>query len=134
MNDTPKRRFWQIHLSTAVVLMFVAGGFMWLNSRPDVSIEEGEGSIVYSLIRVYRYGCPATMYISVEDTNAAGYMTKDNKFEVFIGDLTPSTNQRGWHLWIWSGLSIDALVAIATLFGGVIVVENRIRRREARKL
>jgi len=26
-----KRRFWQIHLSTAVVLMFVAGGLLWLN-------------------------------------------------------------------------------------------------------
>jgi len=29
-----KRRFWQIHLSTAVVLMFVTAGFLWLNFRP----------------------------------------------------------------------------------------------------
>jgi hypothetical protein len=31
MSEKPKRRFFQIHLSTAVVLMFVAGGLMWLN-------------------------------------------------------------------------------------------------------
>ena len=28
MPDTPRRRFWQIHLSTAVVLMFVSGFFV----------------------------------------------------------------------------------------------------------
>jgi len=29
--ETPRRRRFQIHLSTAVVLMFVAGGVLWLN-------------------------------------------------------------------------------------------------------
>jgi len=31
MIDTPKRRFWQIHLSTAVMLMFVASAMLWFN-------------------------------------------------------------------------------------------------------
>jgi hypothetical protein len=31
--DTPKRRFWQIHLSTAVVLMFVAALILFVNLR-----------------------------------------------------------------------------------------------------
>jgi hypothetical protein len=32
MSDTPKKRPWfQFHLSTAVVLMFVAAGQLWMN-------------------------------------------------------------------------------------------------------
>ena len=30
-TSTPKRRFWQIHLSTALVLMFLASGMLWFN-------------------------------------------------------------------------------------------------------
>jgi uncharacterized protein (DUF2062 family) len=47
-TDTPqppsKRRFFQIHLSTAVVLMFVAGGLMWANLVPHRT-ECGTGPI-----------------------------------------------------------------------------------------
>jgi hypothetical protein len=32
MSDSP-RRWFQIHLSTAVVMMFVAGGFVWANCQ-----------------------------------------------------------------------------------------------------
>jgi len=34
MSDKPRRRFFQIHLSTAIVLSFVAGGLLWANSSP----------------------------------------------------------------------------------------------------
>jgi len=35
MNDAPKKRPWfQYHLSTAIVLMFVASGLLWLNMQP----------------------------------------------------------------------------------------------------
>ena len=30
MTDKPKRRFWQIHLSTAIMLMLVAGAVLWI--------------------------------------------------------------------------------------------------------
>jgi hypothetical protein len=34
MSDAPKKRPWlRFHLSTAVVLMFVASGLLWLNLR-----------------------------------------------------------------------------------------------------
>jgi len=34
MSDAPKKRPWfQYHLSTAIVLQFVAGGLMWANMR-----------------------------------------------------------------------------------------------------
>ena len=31
MSDKPRRAWFQIHLSTAIVLMFVAGGLLWAN-------------------------------------------------------------------------------------------------------
>jgi hypothetical protein len=35
MSSQPRKRLrFQIHLSTAVVLMFLAGGLLWANSRP----------------------------------------------------------------------------------------------------
>jgi len=37
MIDTPKRRFWQIHLSTAVVLMLVSGAFLGANCLERVT-------------------------------------------------------------------------------------------------
>lgn len=33
MSEKPKRRFWQLHLSTAVLLMLVAGGLLALNTK-----------------------------------------------------------------------------------------------------
>lgn len=33
MSDKPTHRWFQFHLSTAIVLMFVAGGLLWLNFR-----------------------------------------------------------------------------------------------------
>jgi hypothetical protein len=38
------RRFWQIHLSTAVGLMFVAGGLLWLNVKGNYN--EGKGMML----------------------------------------------------------------------------------------
>ncbi len=34
MTPSPPRRFWQIHLSTAIVMMFVAAGLLYLNLVP----------------------------------------------------------------------------------------------------
>jgi len=39
MVEHGKRRWLQIHLSTALVLMFAAGGLMWLNSTVRISTE-----------------------------------------------------------------------------------------------
>jgi hypothetical protein len=33
MTDTPKRRFWRIHLSTAVVMMVLSSLLVWANVR-----------------------------------------------------------------------------------------------------
>ena len=40
MTDKPRRPWFQIHLSTAIVLMFVAGGLVWANIRPRIVIAD----------------------------------------------------------------------------------------------
>ena len=52
MSDAPKKRpLFQIHLSTAIVLMFVAGGLVWVNcyqhSTYYVPYGGGDGGYVY---------------------------------------------------------------------------------------
>ncbi len=35
MTEPPPRKRFQIHLSTAIVMMFVAGALLWLNIGPQ---------------------------------------------------------------------------------------------------
>jgi len=39
VNTPTRRRWFQVHLSTCVVLMFVAGGVIWANVREQQTIE-----------------------------------------------------------------------------------------------
>ena len=39
MNDKPKRRFWQIHLSTAVLMTLVAGFCLWFNIETSIDMD-----------------------------------------------------------------------------------------------
>jgi hypothetical protein len=71
-----RRRWFRFHLSTLVLLMFMAGGLMWLNFRPRqkwvayrVELPLWDGSIeiwgrrpsaVFQAQRVNRYGWPLT--------------------------------------------------------------------------
>ncbi|MCY3018477.1 MAG: hypothetical protein NTW87_05535 [Planctomycetota bacterium] len=58
MTDAPKKRPWlQFHLSTAVVLMFVAGGLLWANTVP-------RDAHMTSWAVTYR-GWPECIYINV---------------------------------------------------------------------
>jgi len=39
LSETPKnRKCWQLHLSTVIVLMFLAGGLIWMNSCPCLAL------------------------------------------------------------------------------------------------
>ena len=38
MNNPPPRKRFQIHLSTAIVMMFVAGALIWANMKNEFSV------------------------------------------------------------------------------------------------
>ena len=51
MTDKPRRAWFELHLSTVIAMMFVAGGFMWANMQAhefsygaDVVLEDDAGN------------------------------------------------------------------------------------------
>jgi len=107
MIDTSKRRFWQIHLSTAVVLMFVAGALLYCNvRRPSGYLKT--------------YGWPETAYLN----RSTAYYNWE-------------TNLPGTHSvthFYWGNAAVDVLVAAAILIASVVVCECLVRRRERSRL
>jgi hypothetical protein len=51
----PRRARFQVHLSTAIVLMFVSGALMWANTNPRITLRFYPGMSVCSH---YDYGWP----------------------------------------------------------------------------
>jgi len=108
-----KRRLWQLHLSTAVMLMFVAGGLLWMNMRHyDVPFQNN--------------GWPCAMYFkyialdSEEATIQVGAQML-GKWPTWYGP---------WHI---RGAVINISVALAALVFVAMSFEYLIRRREVRK-
>jgi hypothetical protein len=91
MTDTPppKRRSWQIHLSTAVVAMIVAAILLYANMRydkVDSPLEEDslDGSGTTTLIpnSEYRHGWPSTAlrYFYFPEQEAPVHLIRDRQF------------------------------------------------------
>jgi hypothetical protein len=142
----PKRRFWQFHLSTAVVLMF-AMGLLYANffGRPRLWMLEGRNP-PEPVIFVHEMGFPFASYRFMDiaayaDTSAAtpanmkeitNWQEYLRLFEKFDTGMSKS-NER----WLFTGLFLNVSVTI-TLFLAIRFVINRAsvlatRRREARK-
>ena len=122
MSDKPKRRLWQIHLSTAIVLMFVAGVLIFLNISPHQAEENwGKMEDFVSGGQHITYGFPRECF----DDEA-------NQMNTYF---TRYTNVHGFVLSIWktNNLIIDVLFAITIFVAVTIACEWLIRRREARK-
>ena len=101
MSD--KRRWFQIHLSTAVVLMFVAGGLMWANVAEhhyNPPLITPNGAAVFSGPR----GWPI-----VWDWNVISDMPRFN----------------------WGHLALNIVACLAILAAFACACEWRIRRRES---
>jgi len=122
MTETPRRWRFQIHLSTAVVLMFIAGALTWANMYPREKIfpMEWRGSHIdyaYSErgfpFSAYRY-LPAVKPKSSESNNPKAGLPEGIRMS-------------------YSMMVIDGLVAIAILFAVGLICEWRVSRRAARK-
>ena len=117
---TPRLNRFQIHLSTAVVLMFVAGGMIWINA-----LEQKENSLK-------RYGFPRAFW-EKEVVWESGFMR-------FIGpdgivlDLPRAQNKilfsSKFHFW---NALIDLAVVASVLMLVFVILEWIIRRRATRK-
>ena len=113
MRDKPHRSWFQLHLSTAIVMMFVAGGVTWANFSPEsgghfefVPIPPQQGMMFPVLPTRTSYGWPYRCF-----------------------DLYGEEHR----FWSYSRLGIDGALALIILCGSAIICEYFLRRREARK-
>ncbi|HLX61195.1 MAG TPA: hypothetical protein VKX17_07925 [Planctomycetota bacterium] len=155
-NAAHKRRWLQIHLSTAVIVSLAAGGLLGLNLRYErTSFYSDEGQIVQEITRdqfimlclgiamspsrvprdyvyrVRRIGWPMLAYSS--RTDERGWGTIDHGAAAPVIDLSGDKDFRGTETGINAfGISINAAVAFAIILSTAIFCEWRIRRKRAR--
>ena len=132
MSDKPKRRFWQIHLSTAVALMVVVAVLMLLNTAPkSPRIWQGllytqqemyvDDLVVLRRFESRRYGWPMLAYPSTRSQ----MLTLSDGTE-FVGIVAEDR-------WDAGCITVNVLIGALLLYFTARFCEIRIRRREARK-
>jgi hypothetical protein len=122
MSEQPKKRPWlQFHLSTAVVLMFVAAGLLWANltgRRLNPSLETAHNS-------AQAYGLPFEAVFRID-------MDWQDRFELRSASFTdveyggPTGHIIIFPVWCF----LDIICALVIVFVVAFVCERRIRRRE----
>jgi len=154
MTEKPKRKFWQVHLSTAIFMMVIAGAAIGLNFLPIVEvITLGSGSESITLeqgleydrierelgnngltcMRYRRYGWPRKVcnYCDFVRAHPDGWQRDDWGYGPPTGlewaswDRDESYGKRG--------LVIGIAVFIALLTATAMLSEFIIRRRETEK-
>ncbi|HLX62573.1 MAG TPA: hypothetical protein VKX17_14950 [Planctomycetota bacterium] len=109
MPEPPRRARFQIHLSTAIVLMFVAGGLIWLNV-----LERSAGMFLSGPHIIFAKDCGWPCFAW---TKVIEYFPLQSRV------CRPS----------YIGICINLVVALAILFAVYFLCESLIRRRAARK-
>ena len=128
MSDKPRRAWFQIHLSTAIVLMFVASGLMWANMRAvpteswlavskfarehPLSENPNDRGALCDPSPHFEYGFPSVAYSSGQI-----YFYRANTF---------------WSEWSPRGIATNSCVVIVLLATVAFISEWLVRRREAR--
>jgi hypothetical protein len=123
MSETkPKLRFWQFHLSTAIILSIVAAVILFLNIRMRQTDELFEHDNGGSSIED-RCGWPFAIYRTIPE---------------WLIQAEEADGQSEWsqHIkdnWSYSAIAANLLVGTTILFVVLVSCEWLIRRREARK-
>ncbi len=117
----PKPRFFQIHLSTAVVLMLVAGVLVWANARQEVVPEAPT-----SQLRAWQ---PASAYA----WSFYGWPYRGLKILHRDDGHSGNPNIVVVRVWAKTDTVYNSLIALAILASVCVACEWRIRRRIARK-
>lgn len=117
MTEPPKRRPWfQLHLSTCMVLMVESAALTGLNVVETKLPNEWSGGT---------YGWPSVAYSRIATENFLG-------FGEILGE--PSFEEMMYaKQWIGSGVALNLAVALLILAASAQVSESFIRRRERKR-
>jgi len=135
MREPPPRKRLQIHLSTAIVMMFVAGGLIWGNVTPR---RYDMNCTLYSKmpdvsVPTVCYGWPMALYFIVKrEVIPEGYVPHN------IGEFAPlhkAANGNYYYidLVFLLGFPFNAFIATTILFATWFLCECLMRRRVLRK-
>lgn len=121
MDEKAKKRPWfwfQVHLSTLIVLHFVAAGFLWLNLTPHLSGKDWEENPNKS--EGLTYGFPLNCF------NTGAF--EGNKLLASTGNqaLIASSEWKPWNVFLDTGFAVTVLLVTG------LVCEWRIRRAQAK--
>jgi hypothetical protein len=149
MSDKP-RRWFQIHLSTAIMLVFVAGLFVHFNLKlrwakggnsSEWYLRKGES--IFSMVRGWPF--PVIKYWEIPEGGDhssfswAGGNSVFDRVKVPVSKITDgdpddikytTEDPPEWYL---LNLALDVVIGVATLTLAWILLERLNRRREARK-
>ena len=114
MPTPPPRKRFQIHLSTAIVMMFVAGGLVWANVWRRLVILDFDFSVPSAGESLYGWPSDA---VWMDSTLNGSY---------------PLGTSYLWR-WFYIGAIIDICVLLSTLFATWFLYEWLIRHRAAGK-
>lgn len=127
MSEKPKRKFWQFHLLTAVLMTFVMAGILWIgvsSVREHTGAAVGGASHEIRMIILSR-GFPWTAHLEKGWARGERSIASD-EFEY--------ERPESWQgQWCYAGLIGDIAVALSVVALVAVLSEWLIRRREARK-
>ena len=128
MSERPRRRFWQIHLSTGIGMMILAAGLLYSNCyqhrRTDLPMHSHYDS----------YGWPyliyGRLYIWRDKDVIETYGDEDNEAATMrpVNDTELVQNS-----WSSKNAMLNALVCFGLAFLMAILFEYMLRRREDRR-
>ena len=123
-SEPKKRRFWQVHLSTAVAMMFALGGFLQLNIVGKLDFSS-DGVLAYTEGRIY--GFPFSDYTAEFTTP-----TYDaDRMEAIPEEI--QRRQLTFDEWRISGCILNVAFCFFSIAAIALVCEWLIRRRKANK-
>jgi hypothetical protein len=118
--DKPNRKFWQFHLSTALLLVLAAGAISMANFAPRETANPMEGvapfKLAYSTIRLFKSGWPMKIY---------HWKMYDDKGTLIADFWTDGTGANGERT--------NLLVAIGLLAVLAVTLESFVRRKGRRR-
>jgi len=135
MDEKPKKRPWfQFQLSTAVVLMFVAAGLLWLNFPPSAAsvqsaarhqsefLSEVKGGNALHAMLVFKQGWPVVFRSQLYDVQ------RGSSDAIIVGECTDDVLP----FWLRWRFYFDVLFCLGLTSLVAFVLEWRIRRQSAK--
>jgi hypothetical protein len=129
MTEPPPRKRFQIHLSTAIVMMFVAGGMMWANCSPRTRVWiDSLGTL--NVIRRKILGWPLECATVIEELGVQAHY--EENLRIVFPELPNESKTYSLEIERTEAL-VNAAIAMTLLATVYWICEWVIRRRAVRK-